>query len=161
MKSEKVLMILLAVLVFAGAQAQQEGTLDVQTTVEKMQVTTNEAGEETTELVPAETVVPGERVVYTTSFRNTGSDAADNVVITNPISENLLYVEGSAFGPGLVLEFSVDGGQTFASADALTVTDDAGERGAQPEDYTHIRWSLPGSLDAGAQGVVRFTAILK
>ncbi len=161
MKSEKVILVLLALLVFGSAAAQQEGTLDVQTTVEKVQVTMNDAGEEVTELVPAETVIPGERVIYTTSFRNTGTDAADNVVITNPISENLLYVEGSAFGPGLILEFSVDGGQTFASADALTVSDDAGERGATPEDYTHIRWSLPDSLDAGAQGVVRFTAILK
>ena len=161
MKSEKALMILLALLAFGSASAQQEGTLDVQQTVEKIQVTIDEAGEEVTELVPAETVTPGERVVYTTSFRNTGAEPADNVVITNPISENLLYVEGSAFGPGLDLEFSVDGGESFASADALTVVDDAGERGATPEDYTHIRWSLPGSLDAGAQGVMRFTAILK
>ncbi|MEM1175987.1 MAG: hypothetical protein AAGA33_09270 [Pseudomonadota bacterium] len=161
MKSEKTLWILLAVLTFGSANAQQEGTLDVQTTVEKVQVSTNAAGEEVTELVPAETVVPGERVIYTTSFRNTGSDPADNVVITNPISENLLYVEGSAFGPGLELEFSVDGGQTFAAAESLTVIEGDAERSATPDDYTHIRWSMPGSLDTGAQGIVRFSAILK
>ncbi len=161
MKSEKILLTVLALLALGSANAQQEGTLDVQTTVEKVQVSTNAAGEEVTELVAAETVVPGERVIYTTSFRNTGTEPADNVVITNPISENLLYVEGSAFGPGLELEFSVDGGQSFSGAESLTVVDDAGERAATPEDYTHIRWSMPGSLDVGAQGVVRFTAILK
>ncbi|MEM9401808.1 MAG: hypothetical protein AAGA44_04860 [Pseudomonadota bacterium] len=160
MKSVVTLFVILTLLQ-GTAFAQSEGTLDVSTTVDKVQVTTNEAGEEVTELVPAETVVPGERVIYTTSFRNTGTEAAENVVITNPISENLLYVEGSAFGPGMNLEFSVDDGQSFASADALTVSADGGERPATPEDYTHIRWSLPGDLEAGAQGVVRFTALLK
>ncbi len=145
----------------APAFAQQSGTLDVSTTVQKEVVETNESGETTTRLVDAETVIPGERVIYTTTFRNVGSDPATNVVITNPISENLDYVDGSAFGPGMRLEFSVDDGATFADADSLTVEDDAGMRRANGTDYTHIRWTLTNALAPGAQGVVRFTAVLK
>lgn len=154
---------LLAVLLAFGAPAlaQQSGTLDVSQTVQKELVETSESGETTTRLVDAETVIPGERVIYTTTFRNVGSDPAANVVITNPISENLEYVDGSAFGPGMRLEFSVDGGSTFADADSLTVVNGEETRQARGSDYTHIRWTLTGELAPGAQGVVRFTAVLK
>ena len=148
------------VLLLASGIASSQGTLEVQTTVQKEAVMTNEDGEQVTELVPAETVVPGERVIYTITFRNTGEDPADDVVITNPISEELTYVLGSAFGPGMDLQFSVDG-QSFAAADELTVVEDGETRLATPEDYTHIRWVMQSDLSAGAQGTVRFSALLK
>ncbi len=147
-------------LLLASGIAWSQGTLEVQTTVQKEAVMTNEDGEQVTELVPAETVVPGERVIYTITFRNTGEDPADDVVITNPISEELTYVLGSAFGPGMDLQFSVDG-QSFAAADELTVVEDGETRLATPEDYTHIRWVMQSDLSAGAQGTVRFSALLK
>lgn len=164
MKSEFIqngLVLLMLGLSSAAVYAQEPGALDVTTTVQKELVETNADGETTTRLVAAGTVVPGERVIYTTTFRNTGAEAADNVVITNPLSASLTYVEGSAFGPGMTLEFSVDGGVSFAAADALMVDAPDGERPARGADYTHLRWTLNTSLAAGAQGVVRFTAILE
>ncbi|MDJ0917872.1 MAG: hypothetical protein QNJ05_08915, partial [Woeseiaceae bacterium] len=137
-----------------------QGTLEVQTTVQKETVTTNEDGEQVKELVPAETVIPGERVVYTITFRNTGDEPADDVIITNPISESLTYVQGSAFGPGMELQFSVDG-QRFAAAEDLVIEKDGEMRAAAPEDYSHIRWILQSDLESGAQGTVRFSAQLK
>ena len=149
------------VLMLASAVAWSQGTLDVETTVQKETVTVNDDGEQVTTLVPAETVIPGERVVYTITFRNTGAEPADNVIITNPISENLTYVAESAFGPGMLLEFSVDGGATFAAADSLTVEEDGETRPAAADDYTHIRWVMQNDLASGAQGTARFTAQLK
>lgn len=151
----------LLLLVAASSSAWAQGTLDVNTTVQKETVVVTEEGEEVRELVPAETVIPGERVVYTITFRNTGAEPADNVIITNPISENLTYVAESAFGPGMVLEFSVDGGETFAAADDLTIEEDGESRPASAEDYTHIRWVMQDDLASGAQGMARFTAQLK
>lgn len=159
MKSEKLSLVLLLLAAAVCANAQE--TLQLETTVQKEQITASDDGEERRELVPAETVVPGERVVYTTTFRNTGDEAADNIVITNPISDDLLYVEGSAFGAGLVVEFSADGGDSFAPAAELTVGEGDESRPATAADYTHIRWTLTESLASGAQGVVRFSAILK
>ena len=103
---------------------------------------------------------PGERVVYTITFRNISDQSADNVIITNPIDSNLTYVDGSAFGPGTEIEFSVDGGKTWGAPDALQVSDASGIRPAEAGDYTHVRWVVKNDLAAGGHGVVRFTAVL-
>ena len=143
------------------AVAQEQGHLDVTTTVQKQEVTVNDLGEAETRLVAADTVVPGESVVYTITFQNISDEPAANVVITNPISEDLTYVNGSAFGPGTVIQFSTDGGQNFAAADELTVIDDGVSRPAGPDDFTHIRWVMQNELAVGAQGTARFTAVLQ
>ena len=156
--------IFMSVILFAStalAMAQGQGHLDLQTTVQKQEVIVNEAGESETRLVPAELVVPGESVIYTITFRNVGTEPADNVVITNPIAENLMYVDGSAFGPGMDIQFSVDGGVTFAAANELTIVEDGEVRDAQASDFTHVRWVMQNDLPAGAQGTARFAAILE
>ncbi len=144
-----------------AAHAQEQGHLNVQTVVQKEVTTVNDAGETETSLVPAETVVPGENVVYTITFRNISDEPAENVVITNPIADSLTYIEGSAFGPGTDIQFSVDGGQTFAGRGELTVTEDGAARAAQAKDFTHIRWVMTQELAVGAQGTARFSAKLK
>ena len=153
--------ILMMLALSLQAVAQEQGHLNVTTTVQKQEVTVNDSGEAETRLVAADTVVPGESVVYTITFQNISDEPAANVVITNPISEDLSYVDGSAFGPGTVIQFSTDGGQNFAAADELTVIDDGVSRPAGPDDFTHIRWVMQSELAVGAQGTARFTAVLK
>jgi len=150
--------IILATLAFSAAA---ETHLDVKTTVQKEETFLNDAGEQETRLVTADVVVPGEKVFYTISFRNNSEEPADNVVITNPIAADLLYVDGSGFGPGTTVQFSVDGGKTFAKAEDLVVIEDGVERTAEERDFTHIRWVMKNDLEAGAQGTARFAAILK
>jgi len=144
----------------AHAHAQEQGHLNVQTVVQKQEVIVNDAGETETRLIDADTVVPGERVVYTITFRNVGDEPAAGVIITNPIDDSLTYVDGSAFGPGMDIQFSVDGGVVFASGDDLTVTEGGVERPAVAEDFTHVRWVMQNELAVGAQGMARFTAVL-
>lgn len=153
--------ILMMLALSLQAVAQEQGHLNVTTTVQKQEVTVNDSGEAETRLVAADSVVPGESVVYTITFHNISDEPAANVVITNPISEDLTYVDGSAFGPGTVIQFSTDGGQNFAAADELTVIDDGVSRPAGPDDFTHIRWVMQNELAVGAQGTARFTAVLK
>ena len=143
------------------AVAQEKGHLNVTTTVQKQEVTVNESGDTEIRLVAASTVVPGESVVYTITFQNISDEPADNVVITNPISKELTYVDGSAFGPGSAVQFSTDDGQNFAAADDLTVSEDGESRPAGPDDFTHIRWVMNNELAVGAQGTARFSAVLK
>ena len=140
--------------------AQEDGSLDVHTVVQKEEVVVNENGESENRLVAVESVIPGERVFYTITFTNVGDEPAENVVITNPIATELTYVEGSAFGPGMDVQFSVDGGATFAVAAELTVTENGETRVAGPEDFTHIRWVMQGELNTGSQGTARFAAVL-
>ena len=82
-------------------------------------------------------------------------------MITNPIADNLVYVNGSGFGQGTQLEFSVDRGATFGKAEELQVVEDGETRPAEAHDYTHVRWVVLGNLAAGEQGTARFAAVLK
>jgi len=142
------------------AYAQEAGHLKLMTVVQKEEITVSASGERESELVEANTVVPGDSVVYTITFENVSEDAAENITITNPVPVNLTYEPGSAFGPGTVIEFSVDGGQQYGSPESLFVTDNGDVRPARADDYTHIRWVLQDELPAGAQGMARFRARL-
>jgi len=153
--------MLIAAIGFAmTAGAQESGSLNVKTVVQKEVVTVSDSGETQKSLVTADAVVPGDDVVYTITFTNISDESAENVVITNPVSESLTYIKGSAFGPGTAIAFSVDGGATFGDLDELTVTVDGDVKPARPEDVTHVRWAMQGELQAGAQGLARFRARL-
>ncbi len=141
--------------------AQSKGHLEVTTIVQKEIVVEDENGETTTQLVEAQSVVPGEKVVYTITFKNVGDAAAENVVITNPISESLTYVAGSASNGSMRVEFSTDGGKTFGIASELSIIDDGVERPATTLDYTHIRWVMQSELEVGAEGSASFAAVLQ
>ena len=156
----KILMSVVLLGLSFGALAQEDGSLNVRTVVQKEEVVVNENGESENRLVAVESVIPGERVFYTITFTNVGDDPAENVVITNPIATELTYVEGSAFGPGMDVQFSVDGGATFAVAAELTVIENGETRAAGPADFTHIRWVMQGELNTGSQGTARFAAVL-
>ena len=164
MSALKKALILAAVVVATlplTAHAVAQDALEVTTKVEKEIVVENERGETVVERVAADVVVPGERVVYTITFRNVGAEPADNVVITNPIADSLIYVAGSAASDIASVEFSIDGGQTFGPASELTLVDEGVERPATTQDYTHVRWIMQTELAAGAEGQTSFAADLE
>ena len=157
----KLFVSVILIIFLSQAAAQTQEHLDVRTTVQKEEVVVNDAGESEKRLVSAEVVVPGESVFYTITFTNVSAEPADNVVITNPIAEDLMYIDGSAFGPGMDILFSVDGGVTFAAANELTVVEDGEVRDAGAADFTHVRWVMQNDLEVGAQGTARFAAVLE
>jgi hypothetical protein len=56
----------------------------------------------------------------------------------------------------------VDNGKTFATPDKLKIkTPDNKERPAIAADYTHIRWTLTGSIAPKGKGSVSFRAKVK
>jgi uncharacterized repeat protein (TIGR01451 family) len=116
-------------------------------------------GSKSSRLVAATAPAPGEELVYTVSFWNTGGALADGVRITSPIPPEARYVEGTAYGPGCEVLFSADGGRSFGAPDELRITDAAGARAAAASDYTHIRWVLATPLAPGAKGFARFRAV--
>ena len=146
---------------FAWTTAAADQQLEVETIAQKEERITNANGETETRLVPAGRVIPGDKVVYTVTFTNIGAEAADDVVVTNPIDPALTYVNGSASGAEMDVDFSVDGGTSFAGPESLRVISEQGDRRAEPEDYTHIRWTLVGALDAGETGMARFATTVK
>jgi uncharacterized repeat protein (TIGR01451 family) len=120
------------------------------------------AGREVVKLVPADRVVPGDRVIYTLEVRNTGATALDAPVVTHPVPEHMRYVADSAVGPGAEVSYSVDGGHSFERAENLKVLGvDGRPRPAVAADYTDIRWQLKNTLKANSVAFVRFRALVK
>jgi len=156
----KALALLTGFSLMSSASAQETGHLNVRTVVQKEEVTIDDDGNRRTRLVDAAQVVPGDEVVYTVSFSNISDEPAENIVITNPLPAELSYIDGSAFGPGANVQFSVDGGVTFADAADLEVSEAGVTRPAMPDDFTHIRWVIESQIAPGAQGIAQFRARL-
>ncbi len=77
-----VIMTLIATGLFAPiANAQEQGHLNVLTVVQKEEITVTDSGETERRLVSADTVVPGDDVVYTITFTNISDETAENIVI--------------------------------------------------------------------------------
>jgi uncharacterized repeat protein (TIGR01451 family) len=158
-----VLFVMLAVLTLSSAAvAERDSAVELMTLAEVEVEVITEDGEKEVRRVEAAKVIPGDEVIYTIRYANTGDEPAENIVITDPIPEHMLYLGGSAYGEGAAITFSVDDGKTFDVADNLTVTaDDGTERPAGPSDYTHIKWMLEGELEPDAGGFVTFRAELQ
>lgn len=155
--------LLLAGLLLVGgnAIAQQSG-LKLEHKAEQWESVIDEDGAEQTRLVEAANVLPGEEVLFTVTYMNAGDSPAEDVVITNPVPDHMVYVDRSAVGDNTTLAFSVDGGKTFGAADSLTVSDANGRpRAAIGSDYTHLRWVVVDEIAAGATGTVQFKAVVK
>ncbi len=154
----KSLMSILAAALLLPALALAAPQVELAITAEK-EVTVTENGEQVVKRLPAAEAAPGETVIFTISYANTGDEAATNVVLNDPIPEGAAYVPGSATEKGEVT-FSIDGGETFKRPSLLTyeTTNPDGsreKRTASPEQYTHVRWQLP-EIPAGEEGEVSF-----
>lgn len=157
-------MVLLVLLLPMVATAQKKGSLALRSISEVEVTTTNAKGEKEVKRVDATTakVIPGDVVIFTTQYENIDKKPVERVVITNPVSEHVVYVENSAGGQGMKIEFSVNQGKRFAAPDRLTKTDARGvSRRATAGDYTHIRWILGTPLAPGGKGSVSFRATVK
>lgn len=126
------------------------------------QIYKDDKGETKKRLVPITKIVPGDEVVYTITYQNKGKEPADNVVVNDPIPKEVAYRDGSAFGTGTTIEFSVDEGKTYGKPEALKVKGADGKpRAATGSDYTHIRWTVLGKVAPGQTGFVRFRAVIR
>jgi uncharacterized repeat protein (TIGR01451 family) len=110
---------------------------------------------------PVQLAVPGTVVFYTSTFKNVSAKPAGNISITNPVPANTTLVAASAFGEGMDISYSADGGKTWAAADKAKVKGaDGKERAAGISDFTHIKWALRGELAASKQGEAGFRVVV-
>lgn len=106
-------------------------------------------------------MLPGDKVGYQIHFRNTATDNADGIVISNPVPENTEYVADSAKGSETAITFSVDNGNNFAQPAQLFVEKNGKRVQATAADYTNVRWQLTKPLAAGASGSVQYIVVIK
>lgn len=157
----KVIASLCGLLLVTAPVLAQEG-LELTAQVMQEIETRGKDGKLRKQTVPAARVVPGTEVTYVITYRNKGAQPAEKVVINNPVPPELSYQGSSASGPGTKFEVSVDGGATYGVLPSLRVTGaDGRPRPAQPADVTHLRWTLARAVMPGAEGTVRYRAVLK
>lgn len=158
------MVVVLSLLVTAvpAAMALEEGSLVLTSSILRQVNVENEKGEKEINLVPVQKAIPGEELIIQVSFVNHGSDPADNIVIVNPVPDQMLYVSGSATGDFTLVTFSIDGGVTFDLPEKLVVKDETGEeRPASPKQYTHVRFTRTKTLAPGQTDKVSFRAVLE
>ncbi|MHB8844931.1 MAG: hypothetical protein ACYC7L_09305 [Nitrospirota bacterium] len=145
-------------------RAQQKSAIELTSLAEVEVAEKNARGEKVVRRKEAALakVVPGDVVIFTTAYRNTGKQPATSVVITNPVPGPMAYIDKSAEGKGARIDYSVDHGRSFGLPATLTVTDSQGRvRPAVASDYTVIRWVLTAPLAPGGTGTVSFRARVK
>jgi uncharacterized repeat protein (TIGR01451 family) len=155
--------VLLALTVFLlNVRAQpSENPMAVKLTAD-VEIKTTEQGREATKLVPADRVVPGDRLIYTLEVRNTAENTLPAPTVDTPVPAHMRYVADSAVGPATQVSYSVDGGRSFDAPENLKVAGPNGElRAAESADYTHIRWQFKHSLKANSVAFLRFRAVAK
>ena len=123
----------------------------------QLEKTVSENGVDKQVLSEPKVVVPGDLLLFSTDYQNTGAKAVTNFVITNPLPSAVTL---AADGAG-AFDVSVDGGKTWGTLVALKVADGkGGTRPAQASDVTHVRWSI-ASIAPGASGTVSYHAIVR
>lgn len=152
---------LIAGLLVLALPCAATGEVELQSTAEVETVATGEDGRAVTTRTPAVKVIPGDEVVYTVHYRNTGAELAQDVIITNPIPEHMHLLRTDGLQPGCTLVFSVNGGQSFDALSRLEVTGNNGRpRPATAADCTHLRWVFERQLEPGEAGAVSYVAQL-
>ena len=153
------LSILLGVPSVHAVETAGDTAIEIKITDEVEIKVKTEDGKEETKRVPAEKVSPGIAVIYTLSAKNTSAAPVADVVMTDPIPDQMEYVDGSVSAENARVTFSVDGGKTFAAQSALRVRGENGAmRPAGPADFTHIRWQLEKPLGPGEVYATSFKA---
>ena len=136
------------------ASAQEQNAVALSGDVKVVRVI-EENGVQRTVLEEPRQVVPGDRVVFTTSYRNTSSEAVEEFVVTNPVPAAVMLAETGDF------VVSVDGGKSFGPFPAAVVTlEDGADRPAELADVTHVRWTL-ARLEPGASGSLTYFAVIR
>ncbi len=122
-----------------------------------VKTSTDSAGNEQTELVEPNVIVPGDRLIFGTDYNNSGSETVTDFVVTNPLPAAVALASDA----DAELTVSVDGGNTWGVLSSLTVTgEDGASRAAQHGDVTHVRWTL-ASVAPGETGRLEYPAIIR
>jgi len=94
-------------------------------------------------------------------FTNVTAGPVKNIQFVDPIPSGMVYVVGSSTSDQRVrVEYSIDSGRTYGARPTISVV--VGgitvQKPAPSERYTHVRWTVVGSLARAAQVSVEFHA---
>jgi len=141
----------------SGAAMAQEKPVTLTSEIQLVSVNID-SGTPVEELVSPDKVIPGDALLFTTSFRNNTAQSITNFTIVNPVPDNMALSAESA----VEIDVSIDGGENFGAIADLSITDEetGAARAAIAADVTHLRW-IVSSLPAGQEGSVQYRASVR
>lgn len=146
-----------ALMLVSGPAAAQGKPITLEGDVKLEKTIVEQDGASRVELVEPEVIVPGDRLVFGTDYRNNGSEAVANFIVTNPLPGAVRLAPDA--DPDLVV--SIDGGARWGTLASMTVNEEDGSvRAAQHADVTHIRWTL-ALVEPGESGRLEYPAIIR
>ena len=160
------IILLTGVFFLAGVSYAQQGTpkLELKTAAEK-EMKVKKDGKVETKRLPVEKANPGDVVVYTITYGNTGKGPLVDAVIVNPVPQGVVYLLESAEGKDTEIKASIDNGRTWQKPPVtVLMKNPAGAETAKPagaERYTHLQWTVKKPLAPGQSGRVSFKVKVK
>ncbi|MFZ2994953.1 hypothetical protein [Sphingobium sp.] len=141
------------------AQPHMEGKaplrLDTQIFVER--VTTDVNGRPRRLLASAGRAAPGDQLIVIVHWRNEGDRPLRALAVTRPLPRG---VDIDPANPAI--QVSVDNGARWGRMDQLWLpTPLGGVRRAVPADITHVRWTLPDTVEPGRAGRLSYRATMR
>jgi uncharacterized repeat protein (TIGR01451 family) len=111
-----------------------------------------------------ERVYAGDVVRYRLTFTNPQRNAVQGIVLNNPIPAGMQFVAGSssASRDDIRVEYSADGGKNFSTqpTEEVTIEGRKVRRPVASERYTHVRWTVGGTVAPGAAVTAEYDARL-
>jgi uncharacterized repeat protein (TIGR01451 family) len=142
------------------AEVTGSGPLETSIVVEKLEIREGTGGE-VRRWIPADRLNAGDEIHYTVRVRNAGRQPVDSIVVTKRLPFGVRYLRNSASGPAVEVQFSMDGGRTFATPDALSRAASGGRASARKAlegEYSHVRWVMRKPLGPASTALLRFRA---
>jgi uncharacterized repeat protein (TIGR01451 family) len=146
----------MSILDFLALLAASQVTLASDVFLERIQHDAN--GRSNIVLEQPRAIARGDRLLFVLSYRNVGTEPAQDFVVTNPVPDSVIYAGADEAEP----EVSVDWGRNWGALSSLSVKEPAGHsRAARPEDVTHVRWSIRRPIGAGESGRLTYHAVAR
>lgn len=102
----------------------------------------------------------GDVLEYRLVFTNVTEGPLQDIQFTDPLPEGLHYLAGTAVADrdDVDIEFSIDDGESYSARPMVEVVVDGRTemRPANPETYTHVRWTVQGDVEPDARVVAAF-----
>ena len=134
--------------------------IEVNVRVEREVVKDDPSGRRLVHREPVGVASPGDTLVYTLEARNAGDARAVGAHLDDPIPDGTTLVVESVEKAGASMFASLDGAKSWVAFPATVeqrAADGSVRRVPAPaEAYTHLRWSLPGSIEPGESRNVSF-----
>src|SRR3989449_4886494 len=102
---------------------------------------------------------PGDVIRYALVFTNVTAGPVKNIQFVDPIPKGMIYVPGSAAADHPArIEYSIDGGKSYSAQPTIQVVEEGRkvEKPAPRQLYTHVRWTVLGSLATQARVMAEF-----